>query len=197
MLKEIKAKPTPYKNILFKARQEARWAIFFDELGIKWQYEPEYSDVEFGGFRIYYKPDFYLPDYDLWIEVKPQEPHHLTDAEIMKIVGWAKQELEILVLIGGPRIIVDSNKAHYLYTYNPHRRKPLNRAPNVRWCECPKCRKIDYRPGGGIPNSCDQTCYPEPYMVDLLGDDLPIPDGDKSQRLKKACHIANNYNFDI
>jgi hypothetical protein len=35
---------------------------FFNEPGIK---RAEYDEVEFGGFLIQYKPDFYLPDYDL------------------------------------------------------------------------------------------------------------------------------------
>lgn len=35
---EIKSKPANYKNMLFKSRLEAKWAIFFDYLGIRWQY---------------------------------------------------------------------------------------------------------------------------------------------------------------
>ena len=36
----IKAKPTVYKNISFRSRLEAKWAIFFDEMGITYRYEP-------------------------------------------------------------------------------------------------------------------------------------------------------------
>ncbi|MBU0482827.1 MAG: hypothetical protein KKG47_17170 [Proteobacteria bacterium] len=196
MWKEIKAKPTKYNNTIFRSRLEVRWAIFFDELGIKWKYEPEYDDVEFGGCRIFYKPDFYLPDYDLWIEVKPSSIIHLSDGEIRKIVGWAKEYFEILVLSGPPRILIEDSKAHYLYTYNPQKKKVNRPQPYMRWCECPKCGKIDYRPGGGIPCSCDKTCYPEP-AVDLFDEELPEPEGHKSQRLKNACNKANNHNFDV
>lgn len=32
---------TFYKNYRFRSRQEARWAVFFDELNVKWEYEVE------------------------------------------------------------------------------------------------------------------------------------------------------------
>lgn len=36
----IKARPTTYKGCLFRSRLEAKWAAFFDLVGIKWEYEP-------------------------------------------------------------------------------------------------------------------------------------------------------------
>lgn len=113
----------------------------------------------------------------------------------MKIAGWAKQELEILILSGEPRILMENSEAHYLYTYNPKKKKVNPPQFYMRWCECPKCKRIDFRPYGGIPVSCDKTCYPE-LDVDLFGDELPEPEGHKTQRLKQACHAANNFKFD-
>lgn len=56
----------------FRSRLEARWAVFFTEAGIQWEYEPE-------GFRLpdgnLYLPDFVL-DGKLFVEVKP----HLDEA---------------------------------------------------------------------------------------------------------------------
>ncbi len=58
--------PTLYKGIVFRSRTEARWAFFFDELGVHWDYEPEkYSDG-----KTSYEPDFYLSDQDCFWEVK-------------------------------------------------------------------------------------------------------------------------------
>ena len=37
----IKSIETNYKGYRFRSRTEARYAIFFDELGIKWEYELE------------------------------------------------------------------------------------------------------------------------------------------------------------
>ncbi len=192
MLNTIKAKPTRYKDILFRSRLEAKWAVFFDVLGVQWQYEPEYDDVEFHGFLVAYKPDFYLPDLDLWIEVKPTSLRQLSDGEIRKIVGWAHDYSEILVLSGAPTIPNDSTKPHFIFRYN-HKKKEVNRpVANVWWCECPNCGKIDIRIGGGIPASCDTTCYPEIHL-DLLDEELPEPEGHRSTRLREACRRANSY----
>ena len=62
--------PTIYKGINFRSRLEARWAMFFDSLKLKWYYE-------YQGFQIkdvWYVPDFLVvtpSGYEYWIEIKP------------------------------------------------------------------------------------------------------------------------------
>lgn len=63
----MKAIQTQYKGYKFRSRLEARFAVMFDALGLKWQYEPEGYDLGEAGW---YLPDFYLPDLDVWVEVK-------------------------------------------------------------------------------------------------------------------------------
>ncbi len=58
---------TIYKGYRFRSRLEARWAVFFDSLGIPWIYEPEGIDL---GNGLRYLPDFYLPDCKQFFEVK-------------------------------------------------------------------------------------------------------------------------------
>lgn len=58
---------TQYNGIRFRSRLEARWAFFFAELGVKWQYEPEGFQLSSG----WYLPDFWLPDQNCWVEIKP------------------------------------------------------------------------------------------------------------------------------
>lgn len=65
----MKAIETKYKGYRFRSRLEARWAVFFDALGIAWDYEPEGYDLGDSGW---YLPDFYLPEYQSWAEVKAQ-----------------------------------------------------------------------------------------------------------------------------
>lgn len=75
----MKAIETEYKGYKFRSRLEARWAVFFDACGVKWEYEPEGFDL---GDGIYYLPDFLLHDVflrsprynktDLYVEVKGQ-----------------------------------------------------------------------------------------------------------------------------
>lgn len=58
---------TIYDGYRFRSRLEARWAVFFKYSGIRYIYEPE-------GFRLAdgttYLPDFYLPDYNTYVEIK-------------------------------------------------------------------------------------------------------------------------------
>ncbi len=64
----IKAIETQFKGYRFRSRLEARWAVFFDALGIQWEYEKEGYDL---GELGWYLPDFWLPEFNQWVEVKP------------------------------------------------------------------------------------------------------------------------------
>lgn len=56
----IKPIETIYKGYRFRSRLEARWAVFFDALGIEWKYENEGYDLgELG---------WYLPDFEIETE---------------------------------------------------------------------------------------------------------------------------------
>lgn len=84
----IKAIETVYKGYRFRSRLEARWAVFFDNFGLNYQYESEGFDLD----GTWYLPDFHLPEYDLWLEIKPPE---LPDLEAQKkavLLHWAKQK---------------------------------------------------------------------------------------------------------
>lgn len=53
----IKAIETEYKGYKFRSRLEARWAVFFDAMGIAYEYEPEGFMLDDG---TKYLPDFYI-----------------------------------------------------------------------------------------------------------------------------------------
>jgi hypothetical protein len=59
---------TQYHGHRFRSRLEARWAVFFDTLGIEYWYEHEGFDLD----GLWYLPDFWLPQYECWIEIKPE-----------------------------------------------------------------------------------------------------------------------------
>ena len=63
----VKAIDTEYAGHNFRYRLEAHWAVFFDSLGIRWEYEPEGYETPAGR----YLPDFllHLPGRDVWFEV--------------------------------------------------------------------------------------------------------------------------------
>jgi hypothetical protein len=52
-----------YGGVMFRSRNEARWAYTFDALGIGWQYEP----IDLNG----YIPDFVMSS-GLLVEIKPE-----------------------------------------------------------------------------------------------------------------------------
>jgi len=64
---DIKPIETVYNGYKFRSRLEARWAVFFDIVGIKYEYEPEGLKLSDGS---YYLPDFYLPQFHSYFEVK-------------------------------------------------------------------------------------------------------------------------------
>lgn len=67
----LKAIETRYSGYRFRSRLEARWAVFFDALGIPWEYEKEGFDLGENGW---YLPDFWLPDKECWVEIKGTKP---------------------------------------------------------------------------------------------------------------------------
>jgi hypothetical protein len=93
MIKSIKPIETKYKGYRFRSRLEARWAVFFDTLDIKWEYEPEGFDLEGVG---YYLPDFYLPKFDVWAEVKPSDEFKTREESLKTTISVARRCVEML-----------------------------------------------------------------------------------------------------
>jgi len=104
----MKAIETEYKGYRFRSRLEARWAVFFDACGVRWEYEPEGFVLDNGQ---YYLPDFLLHDVDgrvggdLYVEVKGKMTEE-DAAKIYSFCGWDKVEIgvvtPVLVLAGIP-----------------------------------------------------------------------------------------------
>lgn len=93
----IKAIETVYNGYRFRSRLEARWAVFFDALGVKYDYEKEGYDLGKAGW---YLPDFWLETVQQWAEVKP---HALTDEEYEKCALLAQGTGHaVLILVGEP-----------------------------------------------------------------------------------------------
>lgn len=94
----IPPKETRYKGEVFRSRTEARWAIFFDLMGILWDYEPGCYDS--GSYL--YKPDFWLDTLQCFAEVKPDLKHFTKDnLEQCTLLSKSTQKA-VLVLDGLP-----------------------------------------------------------------------------------------------
>lgn len=71
----MNAIPTIYNGYKFRSRLEARWAVFFDAMGIEYEYEPEGF---YGSSGLYYLPDFYLSNLNVYVEVKGLKAFSIT-----------------------------------------------------------------------------------------------------------------------
>lgn len=67
-MNNLKPIETVYNGYRFRSRLEAKWAVFFDALGVEYEYEPEGFTLSNGD---YYLPDFFLPKSKIYVEVKP------------------------------------------------------------------------------------------------------------------------------
>src|SRR4051812_37466298 len=96
---QAKVIETQYRGYRFRSRLEARWAVYFDSLGLKWEYELEGYDL---GDGIWYLPDFWLPQVNMWAEVKPGP---MSPAEVEKCWRLALGTgSEVLALVGVPQL---------------------------------------------------------------------------------------------
>lgn len=90
MNQPIRAIETAYAGCRFRSRTEARWAVFLDELDVSWEFEAQGFHTPAGG----YLPDFYLPDEDLYVEIKGPRPSELELAKCQAVPN-------LIILVGG------------------------------------------------------------------------------------------------
>lgn len=66
----IKVIPTAYKGVTYRSRTEARWAVFFEAMGWPFTYEAEGANLD----GEWYLPDFWLPAFQTFVEIKGADP---------------------------------------------------------------------------------------------------------------------------
>lgn len=71
----IPPKETYYNGYRFRSRLEAKYAVFFDAMGIIYEYEPEGFSLNNG---LSYLPDFYLVNLKAYFEVKGIDAFNIT-----------------------------------------------------------------------------------------------------------------------
>jgi len=93
---KARAIQTKYNGNLFRSLLEARWAIFFDALKIKYRYEQFGFDLQ----DVWYCPDFFLPDLRIWVEIKGEYP---SDEAIhkAKLLASARPVDNVAIFWGG------------------------------------------------------------------------------------------------
>jgi hypothetical protein len=145
----IKPIETRWNGYRFRSRLEARWAVFFERLGLRWEYEPEGFVLPSGR---YYLPDFKIHGIG-WFEIKPiievdllldPWPNEGSLEEEFFLGFTGKKEPEIYcgqpggVLYGPPGPVGD-----YLDTPGSYA-GCIGADNHYYFCECPDCGVIGF-----------------------------------------------------
>lgn len=130
----IRSLPTEYAGCLFRSRTEARWALALDELGIAWEYEVEGFALDVGA----YLPDFYLPAWKVWLEIKGP---HATEREQQLAAALARSRQEwVVIFVGNPP-----------WGASPYRAwGPAGETAEMCWFHCSTCGFTGLLPHAGV-----------------------------------------------
>lgn len=88
-----------FDDVLYRSLTEGRTAVFFAYAKIAYQYEPSTFKLSNGRE---YTPDFYLPDYDTFVEVKPGDKF-IRDQERFKADLLAAEGKNVWLTYGAPQ----------------------------------------------------------------------------------------------
>lgn len=130
---EPKAIETLYKGHRFRSRLEARWAVFFDSLGVRWEYEKE--GFTFNGSGAYL-PDFWLPDLEYWVEIKGKTPLPIEEAKLSALA--IETGFRSFLFYGDiPEAPIEETTYSAVCCYP-------NGAQDSQyvWCQCPHCGQL-------------------------------------------------------
>jgi len=182
---------TLYKGYRFRSRLEARWAVFFDEMKIKYKYEHEGFD--FGNTK--YLPDFYLPEQKLWLEIKPEEPskEELNKARLLK--SSVDDGVEVGILYGDPWVTPDPDfsfridDTHYCLLLVESWMNDDD--VNCLFSECRRCKRFLFHET--ITSHCEDSKYADGYVGYGCCDRMGLTYTDE---FKKAYSAARQARFE-
>lgn len=179
MIKPYKTIATVYRGFAFRSRFEARWAVYMDAMGVKWQYEPEGFELPSGR----YLPDFYLPDFDCYVEVKSKWPTEEEFRKCRELVEATRSKC--LILDGDPAFRhYNMYELDYESKYEHPDKPPKVSGCSVTFNDCAKEGRwfwVD-----GWMDSADEanSLYPSSYMEYL------------TEKTKNAIHAARQARFE-
>ena len=154
-----------YKGRGFTSATEARWAAFFDTLGVEWEYGTGGLGLEKAGWC---GGLFHLPRLNAWIETRPW-PEGLHHGEFWpRHLAWAQgpdckmlfpQFERLFVICGAPRILAsepsklreDGEDQTAVFGSRPLAYEAFaNEMPGYMWCECPCCGAVGIEMDGRV-----------------------------------------------
>jgi hypothetical protein len=130
----LRASPTWYGLTRFRSRLEAKWAIFYDAVGLRWIYEPEGYDLE----NTWYLIDFHFPDVNHWAEIKGTARGQIEQVIRKASLLAVHSRQPVLVFVGDE--VKPTTGAMAFFS---RERQPLYDGP-VYWMQCPSCKRLGY-----------------------------------------------------
>lgn len=88
---------TEYNGIIYRSKTEAKFAEYMDDNNIKYEYEKYLFEYELNGVLHNYRPDFYLPEYDTFLEIKSRIKED-DELVFIKLEAVKKQNKRILLI---------------------------------------------------------------------------------------------------
>ncbi len=162
---KIKAIETVYNGYRFRSRLKARWAVFFDSLGIQYEYEPEGFDLGDAGW---YLPDFWLSTFDggLYCAVK------FAGGDFSKALEFAKLK-DIWICEGVPDAAIYKTACMLDYPDCPPEIVYSCGIPN--WNQAHGENRMYWLPcelagQGGCGGVCGDDYHPVPISKELLAE---------------------------
>lgn len=129
----MKVLPTIYNGVTYRSRTEARWARFLDELGVAFEYEAESFNLD----GSWYLPDFWVPAWNLYIEVKGEIPTPFERERCERLAQHTGRN--VLLVAGAP--------GRYVGEFHIHTDIGLCAVP-ARIADCRRCDGLVIEYGG-------------------------------------------------
>jgi hypothetical protein len=124
---------TEYAGVLFRSRLEARWAVYLDDIGVRWLYE--YEGFEFSNGKRYL-PDFFLPELDVYLEIKR---YGVASTEEQDKCAWLAEgtHRRVLLACGLPKFGNWDDCGMTCFFESPG-----SVDTDYFFCECPVCKAV-------------------------------------------------------
>lgn len=147
---------TVYKGYRFRSRLEARWAVFFDAMGMPYQYEKEGYDLKEAGW---YLPDFWLPEQNCFIEIRPAVKF-VYDTKCAALSYLSNET--VLYIAGEPYF-----KEYRIAIYEPDMARAMPNSNPYQFAVCRRCAGIwIYDDKGTCQNlNCSSDCNSDRYPL--------------------------------
>ena len=127
---------TIYNGLRFRSRLEARWAVFYDTIGVDYEYEPEGYKLD----GVKYLPDFWITHLKCFIEIKGI----ITEDSNIKASQLAEQSkcmVYVFSEIPNPQS-PSSNDSCYNTKCGAEAFFAEGSDWPYLWCECRECKEV-------------------------------------------------------